>query len=139
MQTGKSIPGGGNTKREKPGVRMSCCIVGTDKWQVKEGIYVYVWLIHFVVQQKLTQHCKATIPQLKKKGRWDRSALSVILVTLGTGPCSSARPSRPPHSGPCWTPPPWPPGRLPGALGPSHTDVGSSPRARALSYRWAFG
>ena len=22
------------------------------------GIYVYIWLIHFVVQQKLTQHCK---------------------------------------------------------------------------------
>ena len=24
-------------------------------------IYVYVWLIHFVVQQKLTQYCKAII------------------------------------------------------------------------------
>ena len=33
----------------------------------EEGIYVYVWLIHFAVQQKLTQHCKATILQLKKK------------------------------------------------------------------------
>ena len=32
----------------------------------KEGIYVYVWLIHFSVQQKLTQHCKATKFQLKK-------------------------------------------------------------------------
>ena len=30
----------------------------------KEGIYVYVWLIHFAVQQKLTQHCKATKLQL---------------------------------------------------------------------------
>ena len=30
-------------------------------------IYIYVWLIHFAVQQKLTQHCKATILQLKKK------------------------------------------------------------------------
>ena len=27
----------------------------------REGTYVYIWLIHFVVQQKLTQHCKATI------------------------------------------------------------------------------
>ena len=27
------------------------------------GIYVYIQLIHFVVQQKLTQHCKAIILQ----------------------------------------------------------------------------
>ena len=27
------------------------------------GIYVYIQLIHFVVQQKLTQHCKAFILQ----------------------------------------------------------------------------
>ena len=27
------------------------------------GIYVYVKLIHFVIQQKLTQHCKAIILQ----------------------------------------------------------------------------
>ena len=27
------------------------------------GIYVYIRLIHFVVQQKLTQHCKAIILQ----------------------------------------------------------------------------
>ena len=35
----------------------------------REGIYVYIQLIHFIVQQKLTQHCKATLPQLKKKKR----------------------------------------------------------------------
>ena len=29
------------------------------------GICMYVWLTHFVVRQKLTQHCKAII--LKKK------------------------------------------------------------------------
>ena len=29
----------------------------------KEWIYVYVYLIHFAVQQKLTQHCKSTIFQ----------------------------------------------------------------------------
>ena len=33
----------------------------------KEGICVYVWLIHFIAQQKLTQHCRATILQLKIK------------------------------------------------------------------------
>ena len=33
----------------------------------KEGIYVYFWLIHIVVQQKPTQHCKAMILQLKKR------------------------------------------------------------------------
>jgi len=27
----------------------------------REGTYVYIWLIHFVVQQKLTQHYKASI------------------------------------------------------------------------------
>ena len=31
----------------------------------REGIYVYIWLIHFAVQQKLTQHCKATIKEKK--------------------------------------------------------------------------
>ena len=27
------------------------------------GMYVYIQLIHFVIQQKLTQHCKAIILQ----------------------------------------------------------------------------
>ena len=39
----------------------------------KEGIYVYLWLIHAVVRQKLTQHCEAIILQLKvnkKKEEW---------------------------------------------------------------------
>ena len=27
------------------------------------GTYVYVWLIHFVVEQKLTHHCEAIILQ----------------------------------------------------------------------------
>ena len=31
-----------------------------------EGLYVYIWLTHFFVQQKLTYHCKARIPQQKK-------------------------------------------------------------------------
>ena len=29
----------------------------------REGIYVYTWLIHNVLQQKLTQHCTAIIFQ----------------------------------------------------------------------------
>jgi len=33
----------------------------------REGIYVYIQLTHFTAQQKLTQHCKATTPQLKKE------------------------------------------------------------------------
>ena len=38
------------------------------KWEgnpKKEGMYVHVWLIHFAVQQKLIQHCKAIFLQLK--------------------------------------------------------------------------
>jgi len=31
----------------------------------REGIFVYVWLIHAVVWQKPTQLCKATVLQLK--------------------------------------------------------------------------
>ena len=30
----------------------------------REGIYVYIWLIHDVVQQKIAQHRKAIILQL---------------------------------------------------------------------------
>ena len=33
----------------------------------KEGIYVYVQLTHYAAWQKLTQHCKATALQLKRK------------------------------------------------------------------------
>ena len=33
----------------------------------REGIYVYLWLIHTVVQQKRTQYLKAVILYLKKK------------------------------------------------------------------------
>ena len=35
----------------------------------REGTYVHIQLIHFAVQQKLTLHCKATVPQLKKKNK----------------------------------------------------------------------
>ena len=33
----------------------------------REGLYVYIELIHFAVHLKLTQHCKSTILQLKMK------------------------------------------------------------------------
>ena len=36
----------------------------------KKGIYVYILLIHFTVQQKVTQHWKAAISQLKNKTQW---------------------------------------------------------------------
>lgn len=29
----------------------------------REGIHVYMWLIHFTVQQQLTRHCEATVLQ----------------------------------------------------------------------------
>ena len=31
----------------------------------REGMYVYLWLIHTIVWQKQTQYCKAIILQLK--------------------------------------------------------------------------
>ena len=34
-----------------------------------EGMYIYIQVIHFIVQQKLTQCCKAIILQKKKKPR----------------------------------------------------------------------
>lgn len=38
----------------------------------RKGIYVHAELIHYVVWQKLVQHCKVTTAQLKKKRRtWD--------------------------------------------------------------------
>ena len=36
-------------------------------WEVREGTYVYLWLIHVDVWQKPTQYCKAVILQLKNK------------------------------------------------------------------------
>lgn len=34
------------------------------------GIYVHMWLIRFVVQWKLAQHCKAILRKEKKKSIW---------------------------------------------------------------------
>ena len=41
-------------------------IVGEEKLK-RKGIYVYIWLIHVVVQQKLMQHCKTIIFQLENE------------------------------------------------------------------------
>jgi len=40
-----------------------------DGWNgdPRRSVYMYTQLIHFVVQQKLTQHCEAITLQLKKK------------------------------------------------------------------------
>ena len=43
----------------------------------KECIYVYAWLIHFSVQQKLTQHCKSNIFQQQQK----KKMLVIKMVT----------------------------------------------------------
>ena len=34
---------------------------------MREGLYVHIQLIHLIVQQRLPQHCKATMLQLKHK------------------------------------------------------------------------
>ena len=48
----------------------------------REEIYVYIWLIHFVVQQKLTQHCKAAKPQLRKRMPCENKFLKCIQVMV---------------------------------------------------------
>ena len=35
--------------------------LGVGQGLKREGIYVYLWLIHVVVQQKLTQYCKVIV------------------------------------------------------------------------------
>ena len=54
----------------------------------KEGIYVYIQLIHFAVQQKLTQHCKATV-------RSDQISRSVMSDSLRPHESQQARPPCP--------------------------------------------
>ena len=54
---------------------------GYSPWGRKESdtteLVTLVWLIHFVVQQKLPQHCKATVLQFKKNE-------SIDIVNLAT-------------------------------------------------------
>ena len=48
----------------------------------REARYVYIELIHFIVQQKLTKHCKAAIPKYKRCVRPSVSSIAV-LFTIG--------------------------------------------------------
>ena len=49
-------------------------------------VYLCVCLNHFAVQQKLTQHCKSNIPQLKKDLKSDErhgySQQTVIVILI---------------------------------------------------------
>jgi len=49
--------------------------VGWGEWEKgpRRRRYVYMWLIHFIVQQKLTQHCEAIIPPTPPKKAIDFS------------------------------------------------------------------
>ena len=49
----------------------------------KEWKYVYAWLIHFAVQQKVTQHCKSTGLQLKKKRQKLKCPTSSLISVIG--------------------------------------------------------
>ena len=57
---------------------------GGEREVQREGIYVYIQLIRFIVQQKLTQHCKAatvTTTPLKKKAELDFRG-SIVIPSL---------------------------------------------------------
>ena len=68
----------------------------------REGIYVYIYLIHFIVQQKLTQHGKATIPspknpknkntQLPLLKSWEKNRVSGAKARYCTCPLHSIPP-----------------------------------------------
>ena len=81
-----SIPGSGRSPEGGHGnpLQYSCLENAMDRgvwWATVHGVaksrthlkqlslqaHVYVWLIHFAGQHKLTQHCKAIISQFKKK------------------------------------------------------------------------
>ena len=49
----------------------------------RKGIYVYLQLIHFILQQKLIQYFKSIILQLKKKktGKWNKKMEGETVLT----------------------------------------------------------
>ena len=47
--------------------------------KTRGDMYVYIQLIHFAVQKKLTQHCKATIPQQKFKKKLSKKGMSILM------------------------------------------------------------
>ena len=63
-----------------------CCSVMTQRGGIRvggrlkrEGIYICLQLIHFIVQQKLTQHRKAIILQFKKRYLTKLLYISIII------------------------------------------------------------
>ena len=70
-----------------------CCSVMTQRGGIRvrgrlkrEGIYICLQLIHFIVQQKLTQHCKAIILQFKK-----RYLTKLLYITIIISICYSLK------------------------------------------------
>ena len=52
---------------------------------LREGIDVYLQLIHIVVQQKVTQHCKAILLQLKNKLKKQKQNPLRVMCGKGRG------------------------------------------------------
>ena len=61
----------------------------------REGIYVYIELIHFSVQKKLTQHCKATLLLFSHQVTFDSlrphglQHAGLLCLPLSPGICSN--------------------------------------------------
>ena len=65
--------------------------VGCGEGSERKGIYTPMLLIHFVVQQKLTQHCKATTPQFYKQNRKKlNSSVNFTHMTLAALACQAS-------------------------------------------------
>ena len=54
--------------------------VGRDTQET--GIFVYIWLIHDVVQQKLMQYYKSSIFQLFEKGEKKKKPSHTVILCL---------------------------------------------------------
>ena len=50
----------------------------------REGIYEYLWVIHFAAWQKPTQYCKAFLQFKKKKSHFYVQTMSIWTPTLKT-------------------------------------------------------
>ena len=50
----------------------------------KEGMYVYIQMIHFAVQERLTQLCKANILQYKLILEKGKSSYHLAKITVDT-------------------------------------------------------
>ena len=48
----------------------------------REGIYVYIWLIHVVVQQKLRQYCKSIYTLIFEKKEDGKLEVGMVLYLL---------------------------------------------------------